>query len=176
METDYRAAIERLGLETALAAYDPRIAGTLPLGIGRPDSDIDVLCHAPDAQAFAHDVWSAFGNQTGFSMRQWTGDERPVIASFRAHGWPFEIFGHPSPVSEQRGWRHFTIERRLLELGGKTFQRAIRDRRAEGTKTEPAFAGVLGLSGDPYLGLLEIAADDDGALAALLAANGFSGA
>jgi hypothetical protein len=170
---DYRQAIDRLRILHVLRHYDPHVAGTLPLGIDVPGSDIDILCHAPDADAFTRLVWSTFGERAAFSIRQWTGEERPVIASFEAHGWTFELFGHPSPVPLQRGWRHFEVERRLLALGGAPFRRAVMERRRQGAKTEPAFADSLQLEGDPYVALLEIHSRDDGQLLRLLAENGF---
>jgi hypothetical protein len=170
---DYRQAMDRLGILDVLRDHDPHIAGTLPLGIDVPGSDIDILCHAPDAHAFVRLVRTVFGSQAGFSIRQWTGEERPVIASFEAHGWTFELFGHPSPVRLQRGWRHFEIERRLLALGGAPFRHAVMERRRRGAKTEPAFADSLHLKGDPYATLLEIHPLDDRQLSRLLAESGF---
>jgi hypothetical protein len=170
---DYRQAIDRLGVLDVLRDGDPRIAGTLPLGIDVPGSDIDILCHAPDAAAFTRLVWSAFGDRADFSIRQWAGEERPVIASFAAHGWTFELFGHPSPVALQRGWLHFEVERRLLALGGAPFRHAVMERRRQGAKTEPAFAATLRLQGDPYVALLEVHSFDDGQLRRLLAESGF---
>jgi len=171
---DYLHAIGRLRILDVLRDHDPHVAGTLPLGIDVPGSDIDILCHAADAGAFAQLVWSAFGQQAGFSIRQWTGEERPVIAAFEACGWAFELFGHPSPVRVQRGWRHFEIERRLLVLGGAPFRHAVMARRRRGAKTEPAFAGSLRLEGDPYVALLELHSRDDDQLCRLLAESGFT--
>jgi hypothetical protein len=170
---DYRQAIDRLRVMDALEDFDPHIAGTLPLGLEVPGSDVDILCHAPDAGAFAQLVWSTFREQSAFSIRQWTQEERPVIASFEAHGWRFELFAHPTPVAFQPGWRHFEVERRLLALGGLPFRRAVMDRRCKGAKTEPAFADSLQLKGDPYAALLEIHSRDDEQLTGLLAESGF---
>lgn len=170
---DYQHAIDRLGILEVLRDYDPHVAGTLPLGIDVSGSDIDILCHVPDADAFTQLVWSAFGDFDDFSIRQWTGDERPVIASFEADGWPFELFGHPSAVPLQRGWRHFEVERRLLGLGGAPFRRAVMEKRRQGARTEPAFADSLHLDGDPYVALLEIHSRDDGQLSQMLAERGF---
>lgn len=169
----YRHAIDRLKVMDILRQHDPHVAGTPPLGIDVTGSDIDILCHAPDAGAFAQRVWLAFGDEADFSLRQWAGDERPVIASFDAHGWAFELFGHTSPVSMQRGWRHFEVERRLLALGGAPFRQSVMDGRRRGAKTEPAFADALRLEGDPYAALLDIHSCDDEQLARLLAGSGF---
>jgi hypothetical protein len=169
----YCEALRLSGALAALAGFDPHVVGTPPLGLDLPASDIDILCHAPDPADFATALWHAFQDQEAFSLRRWIGSDRPVIASFRAHGWPFEVFGQARPVREQDGWRHFLVERRLLALGGPVFRGALKRPREAGTKTEPAFASVLGLAGDPYRALLELAEESDACLAARLLAAGF---
>lgn len=171
---DYRTAIEASGLIDRLAPFDPHVAGTPPLGIDLPASDIDILCHAPDPAAFAALVWEAWRTFPDFALRQWTGGGRPMIASFVAHGWPFEIFAATMPVADQDGWRHFLVERRLLDLGGPAFRNAVMARRRQGLKTEPAFAAVLGLADDPYAALLALAQLSDSALGRMVADAGFS--
>ena len=173
--TGYLEAVGRTGLMVVLAPYDPHVAGTPPLGLELPSSDVDVLCHAPDSVAFAAVVWEAFSNEADFLMRQWIAESRPVIASFTAHSWRFEIFGHASPVHHQNGWRHFVIERRLLALAGPEFRTAIMQMRIKDIETEPAFAAMLELKGDPYRALLELEQLSDEQLARLLATNGFVG-
>ena len=167
---DYREALRSSAVLERLAAFDPHVAGTLPLGVDVEDSDIDVLCCAPDPARFATVLWEAFSDHDGFAMHQWTGGDQAVVARFDWQGWPFEIFGSPQPVREQRGWRHFEIERRLLALGGEPLRAAALSERRAGLKTEPAFARVLGLAGDPYEALLTLQRLPDRDLAARLAA------
>lgn len=152
-----------------MARFDPHVAGTVPLALDLPTSDIDILCHAPDPHAFTATVWAAFSDFAGFAIWQWIGADRPVVASFEAEGWAFELFGQVRPVTEQVGWRHFLIEKRLLELGGGGFRAAIMNRRRSGMKTESAFAEVLNLSGNPYQALLDIETWSNDALTRLLA-------
>ncbi len=170
----YLEALQRLDLLAALARFDPHVAGTPPLGLDLPGSDIDVLCHVLDVDAFTRTVWDFASNHERFAIHQWTGDARPVVASFKAHGWPIEIFGASRPVVQQAGWRHFTVERRLLVLGGDAFRAAVMERRRGGLKTEPAFAAVLGLAGDPYSALLDVEARTDADLVRLLNGRGFA--
>lgn len=169
----YREALARSGVIEALADFDPHVAGTPPLGIDLPSSDLDILCHASDADRFMHAIWSAFADCPDFSIRQWTDSDRPVIATFACAGWPFEIFGQARPVRQQYGWRHFCMERRLLALGGAPFRAAIIAARGRGIKTEPAFAQVLGLPGDPYRALLDLEKHSDAELAQLLMQAGY---
>jgi hypothetical protein len=123
--TDYEIAVHQLGIMDALAAYDPHIAGTPPLGIHTEVSDIDILFSAPDPGIFVADVSRLYGQMSGFRIWQWTSKDRPVVATLRAHGWNFELFASSLPVAEQFGWRHFTIEHRLLSLGGRGFKNAV---------------------------------------------------
>ena len=170
----YTDALRRTNVLAILAPFTPRVAGTPPLGLDLPTSDIDILCYAPDPHAFTQAVWEAFATCDEFSVRQWTGRENPVITSFSAADWTFELFGQPLPVSEQPGWKHFEVEGRLLAIGGNPFRAAVMQRREAGMKTEPAFAAALGLKGsNPYQVLLEIAGWSDSALAALLRERGF---
>lgn len=160
----YTEALAQSAVLTRLAAFDPQVAGTPPLGLDLPDSDIDILCNAPDPLAFAAAIWAAYRDLPGFAMWQWQGSDRPVVARFHCSGWLFELFGQARPVAEQLGWRHFAIERRLLALGGEPLRAAVMARRHAGAKTEPAFAQVLGLKGDPYAALLTLEQRDDATL------------
>ena len=100
--------------------------------------------------------------------------ESPIIASFAAAHWTFELFGQTLPVSEQHGWKHFQLEHRLLSIGGSRLRAAVMRLRDNGMKTEPAFAVTLGLAAsNPYEALLEMAGWSDEALAALLRDRGF---
>ena len=97
-----------------------------------------------------------------------------MVASFEAADWRIELYGEAIPVEQQRGWRHFAVERHLLALGGDGFRLAVLALRQRGMKTEPAFADVLGLRGDPYLALLDLGERDDETLISMLAAGGFA--
>lgn len=164
----YLDALHRVGVLSSLARFDPHVAGTPPLGLDLADSDIDVLCHAPDPMEFTRAIWTGFGTYPGFGARQWVSCERPVIANFKAQGWAFELFGSPLPIEEQIGWRHFGVEQRLLSIGGDVLRTLIMDERRKGLKTEPAFSAILNLSGNPYEALLDLETWSDEALTGLL--------
>jgi len=168
----YTEALRATRALELLSAFDPHVAGTPPLGIDLPDSDIDILCHAPDLDRFAAIVRENFGKEQEFSIRRWdqrqNGGEDAVIANFRAHDWEFEIFAQTVPVEEQAGWCHFQVEQRLLHLGGESFRAAIMEQRDAGLKTEPAFAKVLHFGGDPYEAMLAFSDADDETLWCLL--------
>ncbi len=170
---NYRAAIESLGVLRSLAEFQPHIAGTPPLGLETDASDIDILCQATDFSSFVIHVWSLYADKEAFRLWQWASDGRPLIASFSAHGWVFEIFASNHPVEMQTGWRHYDVERRLLSLGGVPLKNRVLELRSAGMKTEPAFWSALNCSGDSYSGMLKLYHFSDCALAQVLEAAGF---
>ncbi|MNI85004.1 hypothetical protein D3C73_1419600 [compost metagenome] len=95
-----------------------------------------------------------------FIRRVVEGIERVKI-NFTIEGWPIEIFGQNKPTHEQNGFIHMIIEDRMLKLFGKQFKEQIIKLKREGLKTEPAFANLLQLEGDPYLTLLEMSSWTD---------------
>ena len=99
-----------------------------------------------------------------------------MVASFEAAGWRVQLYGEAIPVEQQRGWRHFTVERRLLTLGGHGFRAVVLALRQRGMKTEPAFVAAVQLTGDPYLALLDLGDQDNQTLVSVLLARGFVGA
>ncbi|MGX9429517.1 MULTISPECIES: DUF4269 domain-containing protein [Bradyrhizobium] len=165
---EYEVAISSSGVLDTLRAFDPHVVGTLPLAISVPGSDIDIVCHAFDPAVFAEAIWKQYQSCDGFRLYQWTSSGRPVVARFEWSGWPFEVFGDTRPVDQQDGWLHFEIERRLLALDDGRLRKAVLQQRSLGIKTEPAFAAVLGIAGDPYRGLLELASETDVQLRARL--------
>lgn len=166
----YGDAIRQADIAAVLDGLHWEVAGTLPLGIAMPASDIDIVCAAFDPGEFARRLWCGFAHCEDFCLRQWAGPPHAIIASFRHAGWPFEVFGMACPLEAQAGWRHFRVEQRLLALGGEAFRARVMAARRGGLKTEPAFAAVLGLAGDPYEALLALAGESDAALAARIAA------
>lgn len=171
----YEQAIDRVRILDVLADFDARIAGTLPIGLAVGGSDIDVICYANDALPFAEAIWAHFRDLDSFCLFQWTSNDHPVIARFLFAGWPFEIFGGSRPVDEQAAWRHFAIEKRLLDLDDGRLRSAVMALRAKGQKTEPAFAAALGIEGDPYRALLDLETECDATLRSRLMAMCMTG-
>lgn len=174
MSADWREVLDESRVLERLAAFDPHVAGTFPLGLNVVGSDIDVLCHAHDVAAFAEAVWSAYAYLEHFALMQWCCAPHALIARFTLGGVAFELFGGADPVVQQAAWQHFEVERHLLDMGGEPFYRAVMSERARGLKTEPAFAKVLGLSGDAFNQMLMLALLDECDLRAWLGRAGFA--
>lgn len=160
----YRA-LHDLRLFEDFDAFDPHLAGTVPLGIDLPDSDLDVICEVREPVAFEALLRESFGDYPNFQLKHKMIDGLPtVVARFRFADFPIEVFGQPRPVREQRAFRHMLMEARLLALGGDPARRGIRSLKAAGLKTEPAFGRYFNLPGDPYQTLLDMEALDREAL------------
>lgn len=140
-----------------LAPFDPLLAGTIPIGIDTPDSDLDILCHCPDVAHFESELRSFFGREPSFRLHHKVIRGRAsVVCSFEKEDFVIEIFGQDQPSRLQNAYRHLLIEARLLEERGPDFRRQVIELKQSGLKTEPAFALLLGLEGDPYEALLEL--------------------
>ena len=163
-------ALEALRVFPLLSPFDPVLAGTIPLDIDIPGSDLDIVCEAADVDGFAQYLGEAFGSCMGFGLRRTDVHGLPtVIAQCTASGFPIEIFAQPLPVMAQAAVRHMVVEERLLRHGGPEVRRRIRQLKSQGLKTEPAFATVFALPGDPYQTLLGLAELSEEALLAVIA-------
>lgn len=138
-----------------LFPFDPILVGTIPIEIDIESSDIDIICHVIDEQEFIEKVIYSFSDKNGFKLKQGSGpDHNAVIANFQIHGFAIEIFGQNLPTRQQVSYRHMLIEYEVLIQKGKSFRKNIIDLKKQGLKTEPAFALLLGLHGNPYQSLL----------------------
>lgn len=66
------------------------------------------------------------------------------------------MFGQNQPVREQYGYLHLVKEAEILTIMGNDFRNDIIELKCSGLKTEPAFAKLLKLQGDPYTALLAV--------------------
>ncbi len=159
--------LQRYQLLERLATHAPVLVGTFPLDLTVPGSDLDLVCEAPDLAAFQRTL-AAFATYPQYTLRLASTAEPALVAFFELEGLPVEIFGQALPTAHQNGYRHLVVEARLLAVGGASLRQAVLALKTRGVKTEPAFAQVLGLPGDPYHALLMLEAFDDKALAALM--------
>ena len=162
-------ALEALRVFPLLSPFDPILAGTIPLDIDIPGSDLDVVCYAADVDVFAQYLSNTFGHCAGFGLYRKILNGLPtVIARLTSEGFPVEIFGQPLPVMAQSAVRHMIVEERLLRHGGTEVRRKVRQLKEQGLKTEPAFATVFALAGDPYQTLLALSALPEEALMSVI--------
>jgi hypothetical protein len=139
-------AIQACGIMTQLKEFNAVVVGTLPLDLFTYMSDIDIICNYTDAEKFQ----SLLRN----SSRKKLGGIDSVTSSFEYDKFQFEIVGQPIPVTDQVAYRHMISEWNILEANDDMFRARVLALKRKGVKTEPAFAQILGLKGDPYQALL----------------------
>ena len=140
-----------------LDAFHPTLVGTFPLGLQVEGSDLDIVCACAELDSFersVRDVVTALGIADVRVER--LAVPAAVVVAFSWEGTAIEVFGEVRDVSAQAGFRHLMIEGQLLVCGGRALRDRVRALKRAGAKTEPAFARVLGLAGDPYAALLEL--------------------
>jgi len=150
------ATLEKYKILKVLAEFDPVLVGTIPLDINIPGSDLDIACECKDLEVFKEIVTRHFSHLPAFSVVIKLVNNVPTMLShFQADSFPIEIFAQDVPVRHQFGYLHMVKEYEILEHEGAAFKEQIILLKKSGIKTEPAFAKILNLDGDPYLSLLK---------------------
>lgn len=173
---DARAILERGGVFERLASFDPRWVGSIPLDIHGPGADADIACTGgTDLAAFKRALETAFADVPGLTVTDNIhAGETSVIARLTLDGLPLEIFGRRRPVETHESYVHWLAEHRILALAEDRLRTDIRAAKAGGLKTEPAFAQVLGLGGEPYTEILKLASPGDDALRTVIRNAGYA--
>ena len=139
-----------------LRRFDPALVSTVCIGLDVSGSDLDIICDVsgPGGPAdFRSTVERLYGHQPQFQM--WTRAGGAVVARFDTAPFPVELFGKQQPVERQAAWRHLSVMKRLVEAAPQ-LREEVRHLKREGLGTEPAFAHLLGLDGDPYEAMLSL--------------------
>lgn len=156
----------------ALTPFGPVLGGSLPLGIDRVDSDLDILCQSEDHFAIHAALRKVLGPD--HPIEDWAPRVQPPahVYTFSYCGLTIEVFVQDVLAQRQVAFRHMLIEGRLLKLGGPEFVADIRRLKEEGRSTEAAFAEALGLDGeDPYRAVLQLEGLGDETLQEVLQAR-----
>ncbi|NMH86136.1 DUF4269 domain-containing protein [Flavivirga sp. Y03] len=139
-----------------LKNYNPILTGTIPIEIDLPESDLDIICDCKNHSEFSKTLIEAFGNKSDFCIYSTKiNGIKSTISKFKTKNFTFEVFGQNVPSEEQNAYKHMLIENWILKQKGLTFKEEIIKLKSSGIKTEPAFATLLGLKGNPYTELLK---------------------
>lgn len=140
-----------------LAAFQPILTGTIPINIDIPSSDLDISCYWINKEDFIAQIQKSFAVEEEYQLRETSiNGEETIIANFKIEGFEIELFGQHIPSKQQNAFRHLLIEQQILAEKGEEFRLEIINLKLQGYKTEPAFAQLLKLEGDPYLSLLTL--------------------
>jgi len=139
-----------------LAEFDPILVGTIPINIDIENSDLDIICYWKNKTDFIAKLNALFGNENVFQIKETSIDnQETVIANFKINDFEIEIFGQNIPTKTQNGYKHMIIEYEILKAKDENFRLEIIKLKQNGYKTEPAFAYLLDLNGNPYSELLK---------------------
>lgn len=154
-------AITKHEILDSLSSYHPVLVSTVCVDLDIEGSDLDIICQHNNQDELKSTVKSLFGTYRNF--RQWVreSDSNEAVACFHVDGFDIEIFGSIVSVEAQFVYRHLSMMARILEIGGEVLRERVRAIKMSGSKTEPAFARILGLPGDPFLAFLELEQLDD---------------
>jgi len=141
-----------------LNKYNPILVGTIPIEIDLPNSDLDIICECKNHSEFSDFLKKEFSNQKDFKIHTITKYQgiKSTIAKFKTDNFIIEIFGQNIPTEKQNAYLHMIIENKILTEKGLKFKNRIIELKKNGIKTEPAFAKLLGLKGNPYDELLKL--------------------
>ncbi len=155
-------ALATLRIFEVLKEYQPILTGTIPLAVDLPSSDLDIICSADDVESFQFRTQREFGHLNDFKVRKSQVSNAPcLVANFKHHDFDIELFCQSIPTKSQNAYLHMLVEHRLLSFAHKSARQEIRNLKAKGLKTEPAFAQLFHLAGDPYQALLDLAKASD---------------
>lgn len=152
------AALGALSLFERLKVHSPVLVGSLPLDV-EPSAAarIEVACSSQNLEAFAGELASELGAQSGFVVEHLLVDASPTVrARFSAHDFDFEISAQPKSVFTQTSVVCVLVSARLLTFAPPEARDEIRSRRASGSTVNEAFAQCFELTGDPTEELLKI--------------------
>jgi len=150
----YRVLTENDIIEK-LAKYNPILVGTIPINIDIKNSDLDIICYVQDMKNFRNDLAHHFNQEKDFVISE-NAKLHSLKANFFIDEFEIEIFGQSMPTEDQNAYRHMLIEYQILLKKGEGFRQQIIELKNQGYKTEPAFAKLLGLDGNPYEELLKL--------------------
>lgn len=143
-----------------LDTYKPIVVGTIPIEINIENSDIDIIGETSNFEKAANHLSKNFSHHIEFKIDQLTNNnETCLTCNFRIDTFEIEIYLENKNPTEQNAYRHMLIEAKLLEKFDESFKNKIIELKKNGYKTEPTFAKVLELKGNPYLALLEYEVD-----------------
>lgn len=152
----------------ALSRFNPVLVSTVCVDLDTEGSDLDIICQHKDLNGFRTAVISRFKNYPGFKQWMRKSDDEEVVTSFHADGFEIEIFSSTVPVEEQFAYRHLSMMERTIRIGGEPLRKKVKGLKMSGLKTEPSFAKILGLPGDPFLAFLELEKLNDNQLSELI--------
>jgi len=154
VQKDAYAELKKLQIFDLLSEFNPILVGTIPIGIYTDESDLDIICESSELNMIYSLLNNHFNKFKLFEIKtKLIRNEESLVCRFNSN-FPIEIFVQNIPTSNQYAFRHMIKEYEILNQKGIHFKKEIIRLKKSGLKTEPAFAKLLNLKGDPYDELL----------------------
>lgn len=160
--------IKNIRILDILREFNPILVGTIPINIDLGNSDLDIICEVYNNEKFIEILKNNFSHFHDFKVNDCKNN---ITANFWVDELEFEIYGEPLDSKKQNGYRHMVAEDRVLALGGEGLRKEIINLKKSGLKTEPAFAKLLNLKGNPYEEILKLEVLNDDKIMELIKNN-----
>lgn len=139
-----------------LEKFSPALVSTICVELDIDSSDLDIICSTDNLSKLEKVFINNFSNMEKFKIWYRTPENKEIICSFIFKNFEFEIFGSLQSIEKQNAYKHLTIMKRLVDIGGGNFINPVREYKKAGLKTEPAIAKLLNLKGNPYEAVLKL--------------------
>ncbi|MGL5331085.1 MAG: DUF4269 domain-containing protein [Peptostreptococcaceae bacterium] len=146
--------LKKIKIFEILKEYKPILVGTIPIEINIESSDLDIVCQVNNFYTFEKLLLKEFSDYKKFKITYIKEDI--LVCNFYFENIEIEIYASTKDTKSSNGYRHMVVEGRLLYLGGEKFKQNIINLKQSGLKTEPAFAKLLNINGNPYDELLKL--------------------
>ena len=141
-----------------LEEFNPILVGTIPIGVDVDKSDLDIVCeiNLKNKDSLKNISTKNFSQFKNFKIIDTFSTTGVVVINFFVDDMEIEIYASKVSSFETNGYRHMIIEDRILSCCSLKFKEKIVALKKSGIKTEPAFAKLLKLNGNPYEELLNL--------------------
>ncbi|MEZ4754667.1 MAG: DUF4269 domain-containing protein [Bdellovibrionota bacterium] len=130
-----------------LEDFNPALVSTVCVDLDIEGSDLDIICQYKQSSEFVEKCNGHFSQCDNFSI---TERDSYSLVNFNLPPFPIEIYGSTIETPQNNAYKHLTAMKRVLDLADDSLREEIRILKRNGFKTEPAFASLLQLKGDPY--------------------------
>ncbi|MGL5278423.1 MAG: DUF4269 domain-containing protein [Cetobacterium sp.] len=150
--------LKKIDIFNILKEFKPILVGTIPIEIDIEKSDLDIVCqiNLENKESLKNIIIKNFSQLKDFKISDKFLSDEVVITNFFVDNIEIEIYASKLIPAQTNGYRHMIIESRLLNCANSKFKEMIIILKREGVKTEPAFAKLLKLTGNPYEELLNL--------------------
>lgn len=148
--------LKKINIFNILNEFNPILVGTIPIEIDIEKSDLDIVCqiNLENKENLKQIISKNFSQLKGFKISDKFLSDGIVIINFFIENMEIEIYASKLISTKTNGYRHMIVENRLLKFANLKFKEEIVSLKRARIKTEPAFAKLLELNGNPYEELL----------------------